>query len=107
MAEKAAGPKKAAAKKPAAKKAAAKTTPAPPATKAPAKAAAKPPAKKAPAKKAPAETPEDAMRRRFREALEHKQGTSGAQSRGHESGHGPAPVSNDKRQQMFRRKSGG
>ena len=106
--------KKAAAKKtaPAAKKTAAKKAPAKKATadraqakKAPAE---KSTAQKAPAKKAaPAESPEDALRRRFREALDHKQGTSGAQQRGHESGHGPTLASNDKRQQMFRRKSGG
>jgi len=55
----------------------------------------------------PAEEEDDDMRRRFREALAHKQGTSGAQSRGHESGHGPALRSNDKRQRTFRRKAGG
>ena len=100
--------KKAATKAPAAKKAPAKKT-APAAKRATAakSAPAKEKAAKPAAKKAPAESPEDAMKRKFREALEHKHGTSGAAQRGHESGHGPAPVSNDKRQQMFRRKSGG
>src|SRR3954462_13264435 len=67
-----------------------------PAKKTPTKQA--PAATKAPAKKtAPAESSEDSMKRKFREALEHKQGTSGAQARGHESGHGPALANNDKR----------
>src|SRR3954467_3663276 len=91
-------------KAPASKKATEKK--AAPARKTPAKPA--PAAKKAPPKKtAPAESSEDSMKRKFREALEHKQGTSGAQARGHDSGHGPALANNDKRTQMFRRKSGG
>lgn len=56
---------------------------------------------------APTSEVEDEMRRRFKEALAHKSGTSGAQNRGHESGHGPALRSNDKRQRTFRRKAGG
>ena len=60
-----------------------------------------------PAEESPADEPEDEMRRRFRAALESKHGTSGAQGRGHESGHGPALRSNDKRQRTFRRKAGG
>jgi hypothetical protein len=98
-------PPKQAAKKVAAnqappKNAAAKAAPA---KKAPAKEA---PARKAPAKKV-AESADDALRRRFREVLEHKHGHQVQAGKGHESGHGPALRSNDKRQQMFRRKSGG
>ena len=55
----------------------------------------------------PGDQPGDDLRRRFRAALASKQGPSGAQSRGHESGHGPALRSNDKRQRTFRRKAGG
>lgn len=55
----------------------------------------------------PGDQPGDELRRRFRAALESKHGTSGAASRGHESGHGPALRSNDKRQRTFRRKAGG
>jgi hypothetical protein len=67
---------KTAAKKSTDKKAAEpKTKKADPAAKADAPATKKAPPKK---KKAPAESAEDAMKRKFRDALAHKQGTRGA-----------------------------
>jgi hypothetical protein len=49
---------------------------------------------------------DDDLRRRFREALAHKQSGGPHGSGGHPGGKNPAPSSNDKRQRTFRRKSG-
>lgn len=50
---------------------------------------------------------DDETRRRFREALAHKHGETGAGGNPHEPGRTVAPTSNTKRQRTFRRKSGG
>ena len=81
-----------------------KTTKAAPAKKA---AASK---KAAPAKAATApvvESPEEATKRRFQEALERKHGHGGRTQRGHGPDRQGLPAGNDKRRQTFRRKSGG
>ena len=53
-------------------------------------------------------TPEDDVRRRFKEALERKQKHPGAAHEGIEGeGKSTAARSNEKSQRMFRRKSGG
>jgi hypothetical protein len=53
-------------------------------------------------------TPEDDVRRQFKEALERKQKHPGAAHEGIEGeGKSNAARSNDKSQRMFRRKSGG
>ena len=51
----------------------------------------------------------DDVRRRFREALERKQGKGAAHGSGATGGSGKTvgPSSNEKRQRQFRRKSGG
>ncbi|HET9188593.1 MAG TPA: DUF5302 domain-containing protein [Acidothermaceae bacterium] len=49
---------------------------------------------------------DDELRRRFREALAHKQAGGPHGSGGHPGAKNPAPSSNDKRQRTFRRKSG-
>jgi len=48
----------------------------------------------------------DELRRRFREALAHKQAGGPHGNGGHPGSKNPAPSSNDKRQRTFRRKSG-
>ena len=53
-----------------------------------------------------AEGTDDELRRRFREALAHKQASGPHGSGGHPGAKNPAPSSNDKRQRTFRRKSG-
>jgi len=53
-----------------------------------------------------AEGTDDELRRRFREALAHKQAGGPHGSGGHPGAKNPAPSSNDKRQRTFRRKSG-
>lgn len=50
--------------------------------------------------------PDDDLRRRYREALERKQGHPTASPTGHKGDKPVAPPSNDKRQRTFRRKSG-
>jgi hypothetical protein len=49
---------------------------------------------------------DDELRRRFREALAHKQAGGPHGSGNHPGSKNPAPSSNDKRQRAFRRKSG-
>jgi hypothetical protein len=49
---------------------------------------------------------DDELRRRFREALAHKQSGGPHGSGGHPGAKSAAPSSNDKRQRTFRRKSG-
>lgn len=53
-----------------------------------------------------AEGTDDELRRRFREALAHKQAGGPHGSGGHPGAKNQAPSSNDKRQRTFRRKSG-
>jgi phage-related baseplate assembly protein len=53
------------------------------------------------------ESADDAMRRRYREALERKHGSGPGANNSHTGPRAAAPTSNDKRQRTFRRKSGG
>jgi hypothetical protein len=53
------------------------------------------------------ESDDEAMRRRYREALERKRGGGPGADNAHGGPKSAAPTSNDKRQRTFRRKSGG
>lgn len=53
------------------------------------------------------ESDDDAMRRRYREALERKHGGGPGSGGGHSGPKAAAPTSNDKTKRTFRRKSGG
>lgn len=53
------------------------------------------------------ESDDDAMRRRYREALERKHGGGPGSGAGHSGPKVAAPTSNDKTKRTFRRKSGG
>ena len=53
------------------------------------------------------ESGDDAMRRRYREALERKHGGGPGSGGGHSGPKAAAPTSNDKTKRTFRRKSGG
>jgi hypothetical protein len=56
---------------------------------------------------ATAETPDDDLRRRYREALERKRAGGSAAATGHGADKSSAPTSNDKVQRTFRRRAGG
>ena len=54
-----------------------------------------------------ATTPDDEMRRRYREALERKRAGGSAAATGHGADKAAAPASNDKVKRTFRRRAGG
>jgi hypothetical protein len=56
---------------------------------------------------ATAETPDDDLRRRYREALERKRAGGSAAATGHGADKSGAPTSNDKVKRTFRRRAGG
>jgi hypothetical protein len=52
-------------------------------------------------------TPDDDLRRRYREALERKRAGGSAAATGHGADKSSAPTSNDKVKRTFRRRAGG
>jgi hypothetical protein len=54
-----------------------------------------------------AQTPDDDLRRRYREALERKRAGGSAAATGHGADKSSAPTSNDKVKRTFRRRAGG
>ena len=53
------------------------------------------------------DTPDDDLRRRYREALERKRAGGSAAATGHGADKSSAPTSNDKVKRTFRRRAGG
>ena len=61
-----------------------------------------------PAESDPPVDPDEALKAKYREALAHKHGTSGATKEGHgDSGSSPHSQTTGPSQRMFRRKAGG